>query len=372
MRRQPLIIGAGPAGCAAAITLARAGHQPDLIERTGGPTDKVCGDFLSADTIQRLHALGVDPMVLGGAVIRRVRLIHGERVAEAMLPFPAIGLSRRVLDDALLRRAREAGALLQSGCRIRRLGAEDGLWTAAADGGAVWMTETVFLATGKHDLRDLPRGDPGGGAIGMKMYFSLRPERWKELQGATELTLFPGGYAGLQPVEDGKSVLCIAVRRAEFLTYGGGWAALLAAIEATSRRFAAMLAGAVPLLPRPLAVAGIPYGYQSAADPAGGLFRLGDQVAVIPSLTGDGMAIATHSGRAAAEAWLAGMDAAGYQRDLLRTLAPQMRLAGWLHHASMSGLTQAAATLASSWFPGLLRQAASHTRLRQRASVGAG
>jgi flavin-dependent dehydrogenase len=372
MRREPLIIGAGPAGCAAAITLARAGHQPDLIERTSGPTDKVCGDFLSADTIQRLRALDVDPAALGGSVIRRVRLIHGERVAEATLPFPAIGLSRRVVDDALLRRAQEAGALLQSGRSVRRIGLEDGLWTAVADGGAVWMAETVFLATGKHDLRDLPRPRPGGGAIGMKMYFSLRPERDRELNGATELTLFPGGYAGLQPVEDGRAVLCIAVRRSEFQSCGGGWPGLLAAIEATSRRFAAMLNGAAPLLPRPLAVAGLPYGYQAAPSPANGLFRLGDQAAVIPSLTGDGMAIATHSGRAAAEAWLSGVDPAAYQRDLLRTLAPQMRLAGWLHHASMSGLTQAAALLATSWFPGLLRQAATHTRLRQRAGVAAG
>nr|WP_294547171.1 FAD-dependent monooxygenase [uncultured Rhodopila sp.] len=370
MRRQPLIIGAGPAGCAAAITLARAGHQPNLIERTTGPTDKVCGDFLSADTIQRLGGLGVDPAALGGAAIRRVRLIHGERVAEAALPFPAMSLSRRVLDDALLRRAQAAGAELRAGRSIRRIGFEDGLWTATDDAGAAWMTETVFLATGKHDLRDLPRPRPGGGAIGMKMYLSLRSERARELDGTTELTLFPGGYAGLQPVEDGRAVLCIAVRRLEFHACGGGWAGLLAAIEATSRRFAAMLAGAAPLLPRPLAVAGIPYGYQAPAAPANGLFRLGDQAAVIPSLTGDGMAIATHSGRAAAEAWLSGGDSAAYQRDLLRTLAPQMRLAGWLHHAGMGGLTQAAATLAASWFPGLLRQAANHTRLRQRAAVG--
>jgi flavin-dependent dehydrogenase len=369
MRREPLIIGAGPAGCAAAITLARAGHQPDLIERTSGPTDKVCGDFLSADTIQRLRALGVDPAALGGSVIRRVRLIHGQRVAEAALPFPAMGLSRRVLDDALLRRAQEAGALLQSGRSVRRIGAEDGLWTAVDDRGALWMTETVFLATGKHDLRDLPRARPGGGAIGMKMYFALRPDQAAALDGAIELTLFPGGYAGMQPVEDGRAVLCIAVRRLEFHACGG-WAGLLAAIEATSRRFAATLAGAVPLLPRPLAVAGIPYGYQAPPGPANGLFRLGDQAAVIPSLTGDGMAIATHSGHAAARAWLAGMDSEAYRRDLLRTLAPQMRLAGLLHHASMSGLTQAAALVATSWFPGLLRQAASHTRLRHRAAVG--
>jgi flavin-dependent dehydrogenase len=372
MRREPLIIGAGPAGCAAAITLARAGHQPDLIERTDGPTDKVCGDFLSADTIQRLRAFGCDPAALGGSVIRHVRLIHGERVAEATLPFPAMGLSRRVLDHALLCQAQEAGAQLRSGRSVRRLGVEDGLWTAVDGDGAVWMTETVFLATGKHDLRDLPRPRPDGGAVGLKMYFSLRPDRAAVLDGATELTLFPGGYAGLQPVEDGRAVLCIAVRRAAFQAYGGGWTPLLAAIGATSQRFAAMLAAATPLLARPLAVAGIPYGYQAPPAAGNGLFRLGDQAAVIPSLTGDGMAIATHSGSAAAEAWMSGVDSAAHHRGLARTLAPQMRLAGLLHHASMSGLTQAAAIQAASWFPSLLRQAASHTRLRHPAAVAEG
>jgi flavin-dependent dehydrogenase len=51
--RDPVIIVAGPAGTAAAIMLARAGHQPILIERTAGPTDKVCGDFPSQDTIKQ-------------------------------------------------------------------------------------------------------------------------------------------------------------------------------------------------------------------------------------------------------------------------------------------------------------------------------
>jgi flavin-dependent dehydrogenase len=196
------------------------------------------------------------------------------------------------------------------------------------------------------------------------MYFSLRPAPAKQLEGATELTLFLGGYAGLQPVEAGRAALCIAVRRAAFQGYGGSWDSLVAAIGASSPRLAAMLAGAEPLLPRPLAVAGIPYGYQARPAPADGLFRLGDQAAVIPSLTGDGMAIAAHSGRAAAQAWLAGDDSAAYHRALTRTLAPQMRLAGLLHQASMSGLTQATASRVTQWFPVLLRQAASRTRLR--------
>jgi menaquinone-9 beta-reductase len=119
-------------------------------------------------------------------------------------------------------------------------------------------------------------------------------------------------------------------------------------------------------LPRPLAVAGIPYGYRARPASANGLFRLGDQAAVIPSLTGDGMAIAVHSGQEAAGAWLAGTDSAGYHRALSRTLAPQMRLAGLLHHACLGGATQAAVIRAACLFPALLRQAARHTRLRHR------
>ncbi|MFL5283956.1 MAG: NAD(P)/FAD-dependent oxidoreductase, partial [Rhodopila sp.] len=331
MRREPLIIGAGPAGCAAAITLARAGCQPLLIERTSKPMDKVCGDFLSADTIQRLRGLGVDPAALGASVIGRVRLIHQERIAEAALPFPAMGLPRRVLDDALLRRAAEAGAVVLGGRSVRHLTRQEGGWCVEADGMEPMLAETVFLATGKHDLRDMPRPRSDNDAVGMKMYFIPGLEAARRLDDATELTLFPGGYAGLQAVENGRAVLCIALRRAAFQACGGSWDRLLTAIGDTSQRFSGMLQGAIPLLPRPLAVAGIPYGYQARPASPDGLFRLGDQAAVIPSLTGDGMAIALHSGQAAAGAWLERAGSAAYHRTLRRTLAPQMRLARWLH-----------------------------------------
>jgi FAD binding domain len=133
MRRDPVIIGAGPAGTAAAIMLARAGHQPILIERTAGPTDKVCGDFLSQDTIKRAQLLGVDPMALGAAPIHRVRLIHGQRAVDAALPFPALGLSRRMLDSALLRQAAKAGVILHTGQTVRRLTHDGNQWSILTD-----------------------------------------------------------------------------------------------------------------------------------------------------------------------------------------------------------------------------------------------
>ena len=369
MRQHPLIIGAGPAGTAAAITLAGAGHPPLLLERTSAPTDKVCGDFLSTDTIQHLHALGIDPAALGASTIHRVRLVHGGRLAEATIPFAAMGLSRRVLDQALLRQAENAGASLHLGRTVRTLEPTSAGWSVNAGGDTTLHADTVFIATGKHDLRDVPRRHTRHDAVGMKMYLHLAPEAAHTLLGTTELTLFPGGYAGLQTVERGQAVLCIAVQQRAFQAYGASWHGLIAGISQTSRRFATMLSGAQNLLPRPLAVAAIPYGYQAPRVAPDGLCRLGDQAAVIPSLTGDGMAIALHSGRTAAQGWLNNDTATDYHNALTRTLAPQMRLAGLLHHACMNSAVQTLAIRAATLFPALLRQAADRTRVPSTAIV---
>jgi flavin-dependent dehydrogenase len=360
VRLEPVIIGGGPAGCAAAIALARAGQRPILIERNAGPSHKVCGDFLSAETIEMARALGCDPAGLGAVPIGRVRLVHGRREAEAALPFPARSLSRRTLDRALLAQAGQAGAAVLTGQTVRRLTRAGGTWTVHAD--LPHAAGAVFLATGKHDLRGHARPGAAQGAVGLKMYWELSATARNALADATELTLFPGGYAGLQPVEAGRAALCIAVGR----TAVRPWDRLLAAIEGACPRFAMLLGGARPLLNRPVAVAGVPYGFLHC-DGGDGLFRIGDQAAVIPSLTGDGMAIALHSGQGAAGAWLLGEDPATWHRTLYRALGSQMRAARVLHRVCLSGAGQPAAAIAAGLFPALLQQAAILTRLRGAA-----
>ena len=109
---------------------------------------------------------------------------------------------------------------------------------------------------------------------------------------------------------------------------GSDWPAQCAHLSRQSSLIGDLLAGARPAFARPAATAAIPYGFLRAQPIAPEVFPVGDQLAVVPSFTGDGMAIALYSGLAAAQAVLAGQPAATYQRELIRRLRPQFRLAG--------------------------------------------
>ncbi|MBU6166734.1 MAG: FAD-binding protein [Alphaproteobacteria bacterium] len=309
---QPLIIGGGLAGCAAAIDLARAGLRPCLIERNPDPHDKICGEFLSGEAVAALVGLGVAPLALGAVPITRVELWAGRRQAAARLPFPALSLSRRVLDAALVAKAASSVAEFHHGVTALHIGGG----RVRTPGGDL-RAAAIMLASGKHDVRGQPR-PPGPDQIGLKQYFAA-PRLHRELAGTVRVVFFDGGYAGLQPVEGGRLNLCLIADGPLYRDLGG-WPALLALL--LREPGLAALGEGEALLARPLAIARVPYGH--LARPAGdGLWRLGDQAAVIPSFCGDGMGIALTSGRLAAELLAAGAGADRFQAELLaRTRRP--------------------------------------------------
>jgi menaquinone-9 beta-reductase len=364
----PVIVGGGPAGAAAAIALARAGRGVTLIERTAGATDKVCGDFLSAEAIEAIGALGVDAAALSPSRIRAVRLIHGDRAATAALPFPALGLTRRVLDEALLQQAMVSGATVLRGHAVRGIEPSGGALRIRCGSLGRLNADAVFLATGKHDLRGAARSGRGSGLVGMKMYYALDPAQRISLHGHIELILFAGGYAGLQLVECDRAVLCALVPGTRLRAADGQWDRLLDRLMHDCPHLARRLASAQPLLERPLAVAGLPYGYTSASERQNrrGLFRLGDQATVIASLTGDGVALALSSAALACRIWLAGdnADAGAYHRAWAQRTAAQMRMASLIHRTCLVPAAQPwLLRLCRSW-PRIMRLAASRTRLR--------
>lgn len=352
------------AGAASASLLAAAGRRVVLVERDAGARDKICGEFLSHEAQRYLRALGLDLGRLDGHPIGRVRLV-GRRggVAEAMLPFAGLGLSRRRLDAALLDHAAACGAELWLGQKVRRITADE----IELDGGHRLQAAAVLLATGKHDLRDLrrPQRRLGAALVGFKTYFTLAQGPAQAIENTVEIIMLRDGYAGLQRIEDGRANLCMLVSQDRVGRLGGVWAAILAELLAETPHLRARLAGADELLARPLTIARVPYGFlycPHAGDPPGP-FRLGDQMAVIPSFSGDGMSIALHSAAAAAAQILAGGDAAAYHRRMRRDLAIQMRLASLLQLAGGGALGKSILPMAMRLFPALLGRVAAWTRV---------
>ncbi|HUB49110.1 MAG TPA: FAD-dependent monooxygenase [Acetobacteraceae bacterium] len=369
--RPPIIIGGGPAGAAAAAVIGAAGEPVTLIERNAGPSDKVCGDFLSGNAIAALQNLGVDPFALGAEPLSTIRLVHRGAIAESMLPFPAAGLSRRSLDEALLHVAVRRGVLVRRGETVQSVARTDAGFVIRLGSGKTLAAGSVLLATGKHDLRGLARPPRANGLLGLKMYFRLAPDQRAALQGCIELALLKGGYAGLQLVEQDRAVLCTLLPAARYRDAGRNWNVLLSELGTENSMLRQRLADAVPCLPQPLAIAGTPYGHLHHAQPdaAPEIFRLGDQACVVPSFAGDGVAIALHSGMMAATAWLRGEDASRYHAEFRRHARAPLRIASLLHLACQTPAMQPfVASIAHAW-PAALRLAASLTRV---ASSGTG
>jgi flavin-dependent dehydrogenase len=335
-----------------------------LLDRSAEVGDPLCGGFLSWRTAARLKELGIDPAQLGARRVERLALFAGTSHVEVALPAAGYGLSRHALDSALRSHAVRAGVQLE-------IDTARGL-----EGGAVigrdrrWTGDGLFLATGKHDVRGEPRprrsGDP---ALGLRLRLSASSARQQLLGGRIELHLFERGYAGIVLQEDGSSNVCLALRKSALALHQGDPERLLEQLAQVNPAFAERLGpdwrgGTYDT------VGAVPYGY-IAQRTASGVFRLGDQAAVIPSLAGEGMAIALASGSLAAQHWLRhGATAAhAYQQDFARRAFLPVRTAalGW-GLAESRRIAPLAITLANR-MPALLRWLMEATRIEVPGSL---
>jgi flavin-dependent dehydrogenase len=366
---EVLVLGGGVAGCAASIALARKGRAVTLIEREPTPQHKVCGEFLSGEALEDLHALAIDVASLGAVPIDYVRLAAARRAAEAALPFPAASLTRKTLDTALIAEAIAAGVRVERGRSVQALSrTTSNVWQATLDDGTTRAAPAVFLATGKHDVRGHLRPKDPLRWVAFKMYFRLSSAQASELAGASELMLYPGGYGGIQPVEGGIANLCCVVQQRYLARAGHRWENFVAKMQQQCPHLAMRLAGAEPLLARPIAVTHIPYGYIRRTT-ENGLYCIGDQAAVIPSFTGDGISIALHTARCAVAAYLAEEPASLFQARLRSALLAQMRLAELAADGLNNPLARAVLPFCLRVWPGVMRVTAKLTRVAQHGVV---
>jgi flavin-dependent dehydrogenase len=362
---EAIVVGGGLAGAAFAIELARQGRPVTVLEKTAGAHHKVCGEFLSAEAQALLARLGLDVWRLGARPAGQLGLEFGGRKERLKLPFSGAGLSRFLLDQALLDAAARAGAQVIRGVTVTGLDYEQKsavVHTATQQ----YPASHVALATGKHNLRGLPR--PQAPTVAFKMQLSVTAAVAAMLEDLVQLAMFPGGYAGVCLVEGGIATICWVIDRDVVGEAAVTWDAHAAFLAQRSDFFTTLLGGATPLWDKPVAVAAIPYGFLRREVIADAVYPLGDQLVVIPSYTGDGTSIALHTGMAAARAVLSGQPAGKFQAGAIAKLKPQIAWAKVANVAFVNAMAQrvtsAVARVAPWAVPGIARFVVNRTRLR--------
>ncbi|WP_299845238.1 NAD(P)/FAD-dependent oxidoreductase [uncultured Jannaschia sp.] len=357
------VIGGGLAGSSTALALARRGHDVTVFERDPLPCDKVCGEFLSPEGCREAEAMGLDLARLGGEPVSRLRLLAGGRSISGPLPFRAMTIPRILLDAELRTLAAGAGADIRLGARVSSVGEGElrlGSERVAAN--------RIVLANGKLDLRGWKRTAAPGDRdhyIGLKMHYRPGAETMAVLRDTIVLCFFDGGYAGIVPMDADTCNVSIAVTRRAWTACSRDYGQLCRVIAAECPDVAPVLRGDTAIWPRPLAVGHVPYGYQAWAAGTGPdwLWRVGDQAAVIPSLSGTGMTMALIGGRLLAACLDEGRSQADYARDLRQVFAgPMWRAEGVARILQGRRRRQVASRIADR-FPGLLARVARITRV---------
>lgn len=213
LRADVAVVGAGPAGAASALALARQGYDVLLLDRARLPRIKTCGEYLSPGVAARLRALGAGAVLEGGDArqIPGMEIIsprgHILRVSYRKdgTVLPAYTLPRITLDAALVEMARKAGAGLLDSFVARTPIVEDGtvrgvMGTHRGDETTVRARVTI-IADGARSVLvrqlGLARSVRWPDRTALVAYYAGTPDL---RDGFGQMQVARGGYCGIAPL----------------------------------------------------------------------------------------------------------------------------------------------------------------------------
>ena len=284
-----IISGGGPAGTAAAITAARKGASVLLLEQGRFPRHKVCGEFISAESLSLLHSLLAPDTALVDQALRVTRariFLDGRRLCAPIDP-PAASISRFDLDLALWRAAQKAGVDARLLTPVQRLSGSGPFLVETAHHS--FEARSVLNASGRWStLGPRPASAMHDKWLGIKAHFH-EPNP----SPSVDLYFFEGGYCGVQPI--GSGVINVsAMVRAEA---AASLHAVLALHSDLQRRSMAWQPATDPVTTSPLF-------FRRPAPLRDSVLLAGDAAGFVDPFVGDGIALALRSGTAAARCLL--------------------------------------------------------------------
>lgn len=307
-----IVVGGGLAGLAAAIHLAGEGLSVLLFEKHPYPRHKVCGEYVSNEIGPYLRSLGIS---LPAAVpIRQLRLTtRAGRSLYADLPLGGFGISRYALDETLYLQAIRIGVEVRIESVIK-VDYESPGFTVHTTSEASYHGKVVIGAYGKRASLDRELGrdfiNQRSPWLAVKAHYAF--PSWP----GEQVGLFPfrGGYAGLSRTESGACNFCYLASFKSFRPHGSidSYQQQVLSQNSFLKHF---LSEAEMIFEAPLTIAQVSFGGKEAVYRH--ILMCGDSAGMIHPLCGNGMAMALHGGKIAAECIIEHLRAKTFSQEAL-------------------------------------------------------
>jgi flavin-dependent dehydrogenase len=288
-----IVVGGGPAGCIAAMVLARAGLRVRLLDRATFPREKLCGDTLNPGALRALARLGLHPA--GDGLPIRGMLVTGPGGvrAEGWYPAGVIGraIRRCLLDERLVQAAASAGVTVVEAARVDSVVAnrQPQAMTVNAE-----IRESSYSMAARFVIAADGRASRIAHGLSLARY-ARTPRRWAVgryftnvagLADSGEMHVRAGHYIGVAPLPGGLANVCVvtcdrsALRDPALLIDTA-----IADEPVLADRFAHARSEGRPVSLGPLAV-------ECEVPGSLGLLLAGDAAGFVDPMTGDGLRLA--------------------------------------------------------------------------------
>jgi menaquinone-9 beta-reductase len=329
-----IVIGAGPAGSSAAITAARSGARVLLLERGRFPRNKVCGEFVSAESLDLLSSLldlsGKD--LLSEAHRIPLARIFSDRF---MLPIPisppAASVARFDMDAALWQAATDSGVETHEQATVQSVKGT-GPFTVVANENA-FECRALINASGRWSNLTARTNETSTARpkwLGLKAHFAE-----ENPSPSVDIYSFRGGYCGVQPVslreqKDENRINVCAMVRADV-------ASSLKQAFCQNPFLAKRSQNWQPLM-QPVSTSPLIFREPNPVD--GNILMAGDAAGFVDPFVGDGISLALRSGNLCARSLAPFMRneislvaaAQSYHQAYKRELLPVFRISSKVRH----------------------------------------